>query len=82
MPHRRNEHNTLDEQSNRRSKLLPKRKLTTAQKKIAKQQTVHGALWHAAHAVLAAADPVYARQPFHMAVTKNFSGSPHIGKPR
>lgn len=74
-----NEHNIPDEH-NKRSKLLPKRKLTTAQKKIAKQQTVHGELWRAAAAVLAAADPAYAQQPFHMAITKNFSGSPHIGK--
>jgi hypothetical protein len=67
------------EQHTKRSE-LPKRKLTTAQKKIAKQQAAHGELWRAAAAVLTAADPVYARQPFHLAVTKNFSGSPHIGK--
>lgn len=75
-------HDIPDEQHNKRSELLPKRKLTTAQKKISKQQATHGELWRAAAAVLAAADPVYARQPFHLAVTKNFSGSPHIGKPQ
>ena len=79
VPQQREEHNTRKEQHTRQSNLLPKRKLTTAQKKIAKQQAVHGELWRAAAAVLAAADPAYARQPFHMAVTKNFSGSPHIG---
>jgi hypothetical protein len=79
QPH--NEHDVSHQQHYKnRSKLLPNRKLTSAQKKIAKQQAVHGDLWRAAAAVLDAADPVYARQPFHLAVTKNFSGSPHIGK--
>ena len=76
-----NEHDVRHQQQDKnRGKLLPKRKLTSAQKKVAKQQALHGDLWRAAAAVLDAADAVYARQPFHVAVTKNFSGSPHIGK--
>ena len=78
-PQQRNGKNSLDIQHNKQNTYSSKRKLTTAEKKIARQQATHGELWRAAVAVLSAADPVYARQPFHIAVTKNFSGSPHIG---
>jgi hypothetical protein len=51
------------------------RQLTTAQKKIARQQAAHGPLWRAAAALLEAADPVFASHPFHVAVTKDFTGA-------
>ena len=43
-------------------------------KNVAFRPGQHGALWLAAAALLRAADPVYAGFPFHLAVTKGFSG--------
>ena len=78
-PQQRNGKNSPENQQNKHSS---KRKLSAAEKRIARQQATHGKLWQAALAVLSAADPDYARQPFHIAVTKDFSGSPHIGPER